>query len=280
PSLPTAVLDVGFDSLDDYLATLSPATRKDMRRKLKAASALRIEWRTSIDDILDDVMRLYRATLANAEFSFEELTPYFFRNVLREAGQRAACVTYCAGDRLVAFNLVLHDRTTLLDKFLGMDYEVARRYNLYYVTWLSNVRWCIEHGVARYRAGQGLHREKLRLGCKLSANWLWYRHRNPVVDTVFAAFESLFRLDRNDAQLAALQPPAPRALLAAWCGFLACAALSQIAFKYAAQHTGEFELTARWFVLALGSAWLWVSVATYIGEFLLWMTILSKSALS
>lgn len=280
PGLPTAFLDIRFDSLDGYLATLSHATRKDLRRKLKAASALRVEWRTDIDDILDEVMRLYRATLANARYSFEELTPEFFRNLLRETAPRAACATYWAGERLVAFNLVLHDGTTLLDKFLGMDYEVARRYNLYYVTWLTNVRWCIEHGLARYQAGQGLHGEKLRLGCRLSPNWLWYRHRNRVVDRVFAAFESLFRLDRNDEELAAMQPPVRSAQVAAWVAFLACAALSQIAFKYAGQHTGEFEWSARWFALALGSAWLWVSVASHIGEFVLWMTILSKSALS
>lgn len=280
PSLPTAVLGIRFDSIDGYLATLSHATRKDLRRKMKAASALRIERRTNIDDILDDVMRLYRATLANAKYRFEELTPEFFRSVLHDLAPRAACVTYWLDDRLVAFNLVMHDGTTLLDKFLGMDYELARRYNLYYVTWLTNVRWCIEHGLARYQAGQGLHEEKLRLGCRLSPNWLWYRHRNRVVDAVFAAFESLFRLDRDDPQLAAMQPPVRRAQVAAWCGFLACAALSQIAFKYAAQHTGEFELSLRWFALAVGSAWLWVSVASHIGEFLLWMTILSKSALS
>jgi predicted N-acyltransferase len=130
PSLPTAVLDIGFDSLDGYLATLSHATRKDLRRKLKASAALRVEWRTNVDDIIDDVMRLYRATLARAELTFEELTPDFFRLVLRELGSRAGCATYWLGDRLVAFNLVLHDGTKLIDKFLGMDYEVARRYNL------------------------------------------------------------------------------------------------------------------------------------------------------
>jgi multidrug transporter EmrE-like cation transporter len=283
PSLPTAFLDIRFDSLDGYLATLSHATRKDLRRKMKAAAALRVEWRSNVDDIIDDVMRLYRATLANAELSFEELTPDFFRQVLGNMGPRASCATYWVDDRLVAFNLVLQDGTTLLDKFLGMDYEVARRYNLYYVTWLQNIRYCIEHGLARYQAGQGLHGEKLRLGSRLSPNWLWYRHRNRVVDKVFAAFEHLVRLDRDDPELTALLPPATRvrpSQIAAWCGFLASAALSQIAFKYAGQHTGEFDFSVQWFTLALGSVWLWVSVASHIGEFILWMTILSKSALS
>lgn len=283
PSLPTALLDIRFDSLDGYLATLSHATRKDLRRKMKAAAELRVEWRSNIDDIIGDVMRLYHATLAHAALSFEELTPDFFRGVLRELGPRARCATFWLGDRLVAFNLVLHDGTRLLDKFLGMDYAVARRYNLYYATWLHNVRYCVEHGLEVYQAGQGLHREKLRLGCRLSPNWLWYRHRNRVVDRIFATFERWFRLDRDDAALAALAAPpsAPRRRpIAAWCGFLACAAMSQIAFKYAAQQTGEFDFSAGWFALALSSAWLWVSVASHIGEFLLWMTILSKSALS
>ena len=282
PSLPTALLDIRFDTLDAYLATLSHATRKDLRRKLKAAAGLRIEWRSNVDDILDDIMRLYRATLAHAQFTFEELTPDFFPTVLSELGPRARCATYWDGDRLVAFNLLLHDGTTLLDKFLGMDYAVVRRYNLYYVSWLQNVRYCIEHGFARYQAGQGLHREKRRLGCRLVPNWLWYKHRNRALDAVFAAGERWFRLDRGDAELAALDPaPAPvGTTLAAWCVFLACAALSQIAFKLAAQQTGPFEFSAHWFALAVASGWLWVSVASHVGEFLLWMSILSRSALS
>jgi predicted N-acyltransferase/multidrug transporter EmrE-like cation transporter len=283
PSLPTAVLDIGFDSLDGYLATLSHATRKDLRRKLKASAELRVEWRTNVDDIIDDVMRLYRATLARAELTFEELTPDFFRLVLRELGSRAGCATYWLGDRLVAFNLVLHDGTKLIDKFLGMDYEVARRYNLYYITWLQNVGYCIEHDLRSYQAGQGLHREKLRLGSRLSPNWLWYRHLNHLVDGVFAVFERLFRLDRNDPELASLLPAETRPRrtpIAAWCGFLAFAALSQIAFKYAAEQTGAFDWSMHWFAVALASFWLWVSVASHIGEFLLWMTILSRSNLS
>jgi undecaprenyl phosphate-alpha-L-ara4N flippase subunit ArnE len=123
----------------------------------------------------------------------------------------------------------------------------------------------------------------LRLGSRLSPNWLWYRHLNHLVDGVFAVFERLFRLDRNDPELASLLPAETRPRrtpIAAWCGFLAFAALSQIAFKYAAEQTGAFDWSMHWFAVALASFWLWVSVASHIGEFLLWMTILSRSNLS
>ncbi|TLY48881.1 MAG: GNAT family N-acetyltransferase, partial [Gammaproteobacteria bacterium] len=124
PGLPTALLDLPYANVDEYLATLSHATRKDLRRKLKAGAALRVEWRDNIDGIRDDVMRLYRETYSNAELSFEELTPEYFSNVLRECAGRALCATYWAGDKLIAFNLVLHDGERLIDKFLGMDYAV------------------------------------------------------------------------------------------------------------------------------------------------------------
>ena len=204
PGLPTAYLDLPFAHLDEYLDSLSKATRKDMRRKLKKGADLRIEWRANIDDIAAEVMRLYRSTHANAEFSFEELTPDYFRGVLRELGERASCVTYWLGQKLVAFNLVLHDGRRLLDKFLGMDYAVARDYNLYFCTWFENVRYCIEHRIPLYQSGQGLHGVKLRLGSRLSANWLWYRHRNRVLDAIFALVERVARLDRHDPELAAL----------------------------------------------------------------------------
>ncbi len=41
-----------------------------------------------------------------------------------------------------------HDGQRLLDKFLGMDYAIAHRYNLYFYTWIGNVRYCIAHGIA------------------------------------------------------------------------------------------------------------------------------------
>jgi hypothetical protein len=97
---------------------------------------------------------------------------------------------------------------------------------------------------------------------------LRYRHRNRVCDAVFAAFERLFRLDRHDPELAAMlpQPLSPSALPSrgaswlAWSGMVGFAGLSQISLKYAGLDTGAFDFSAHAFALALGSAWLWVSL--------------------
>ena len=211
PGLPGATLDIPWRNIDGYLESLGASTRKDLRRKWRAGAALKIEWRSNLTGIAEDVQRLYRETLANAELSFEELTPAYFENVLDGMPGRAFCVTYSEGERLVAFNLVLRDSGRLLDKFLGMDYAAMDRYNLYHVSWLENIRHCTEHGIGVYESGQGLQAEKRRLGSNLHANALWYRHRNRFVDGVFARFESLASLDRFDDDAETANPHAPRA---------------------------------------------------------------------
>jgi len=202
PGLPGATLDLPYSDLDGYFASLGSATRKDLRRKWRAASGLQIEWRSDLDGVRDEVMRLYRATLSSAEFQFEELNAAYFENVLREMPGRAFCVTYAEGGKLLAFNLVLQDSARLLDKFFGADENAHEHYNLYHVSWLENVRHCIARAIPVYESGQGLHQEKVRLGSRLQANNLWYRHRNRFVDSVFARVDRLARMDGNEAQCA------------------------------------------------------------------------------
>jgi drug/metabolite transporter (DMT)-like permease len=70
------------------------------------------------------------------------------------------------------------------------------------------------------------------------------------------------------------------AVLASWIVVLALGALCQIALKYAGLETGPFDFSARAFAAAASSAWLWIAVACYIGEFVAWMVILRDSSLS
>jgi hypothetical protein len=203
PGLATAALALPYATLDDYLATLSRATRKDLRRKQRARAALRIEWRHDLDGIRDDIARLYRNTLERATMQLEELTTGFFDSVLAELGGRASCVCYWLGETLVAFNLVLHDGDRLIDKYIGMDYRHARELNLYYVSWMENVRYAIEHRIGVYQSGQGLPQEKLRMGSALSPNWLWYQHRNRLIDGTMKTAERALGLYREPRSAAA-----------------------------------------------------------------------------
>ncbi|MBW8813110.1 MAG: GNAT family N-acetyltransferase [Caulobacterales bacterium] len=192
PSLPTAQLDIDFPDMDAYFARLSHATRKDMRRKLRAAAGLRVEVRESIDDVLDQVMALYAETLARADMSFEELTPAYFQGVLAKMPGRAFAVLYFDGDALLGFNLLIQDGETLLDKFFCMEAERGRPLNLYFVSWFTNVRLCLERGLKLYQSGQAAYDVKLKLGSRLIRTSICFRHRNALVNGALQLVAPLF----------------------------------------------------------------------------------------
>ena len=182
PGMPTAVLPIDFADEAAYLARLSAATRKDMRRKLRARSSVRVEVVRRLDGLEDRVLELYRQTRARSDLQFEDLTAAYFTQVLARMGERALCVLYWAGDALVGCNLLLQDGETLLDKFFCMEGARGPALNLYFLSWFQNVQLCIERGYGRYQSGQAGYVDKQRLGSRLIGAQMYFRHRRPLVN--------------------------------------------------------------------------------------------------
>jgi outer membrane scaffolding protein for murein synthesis (MipA/OmpV family)/predicted N-acyltransferase len=182
PGMPSAELPIAFCDLDGYLASLSGATRKDMRRKLKALPSLRIEVVRDLAGLEDRILELYRQTRERSDLQFEDLTAAYFTGVLAALGERAFCVLYWEDEALVGFNLLLQDGRTLLDKFFCMETERGPGLNLYFVSWFTNVRLCLEMGLSRYQSGQAGYETKLRLGSRLIGADMYFRHRRPLVN--------------------------------------------------------------------------------------------------
>ena len=204
PGLPIGLLQVPPGGIDAYLGTLGRITRKDLRRKWKSRGRLRVEHRTRVDDVLDRIAALYEETVAHSDLQFEQLPPEYFAAVLRHMAPSARIVLYWAGDDLVAFNLLIETKDRLVDKYIGMHYAAVKEYSLYYTSWLENVAWCSQHDIPVYQAGQGFYGPKVKLGCRLSPNWLYFRHRNRWINAVLRAVARIVSLDRFDPEIARL----------------------------------------------------------------------------
>lgn len=198
--LPTATLAVPFRDLDGYLKTLSRATRKDMKRKMRVSPEIRIESRTAIDDVLGRIASLYEEMLARSELQFERLPPQYFSAVLGNMPGRSRCVLYWKGDELLAFNLMLESSERLIDKFIGAG-KAAREHNLYFLSWMENVRHCIAAGIPLYQSGQAGYETKVRLGSHLAVNWNYFLHTNPFLNALLKAMARLVGLDRFDREI-------------------------------------------------------------------------------
>jgi uncharacterized protein len=94
---------------------------------------------------------------------------------------------YFAGEELAAFNLLVVKQEAMVDKNFCMDYELGRKYNLYVLSWLENIRTCVERGIPLYHAGQGVEKTKAHLGAALIPMYLLFKHRQPVINRFLVA---------------------------------------------------------------------------------------------
>jgi hypothetical protein len=70
----------------------------------------------------------------------------------------------------------------MVDKYFCMDHELGRKYNLYVLSWLENVRTCVERKIPLYYAGQGAEKTKAHLGATFIPSFILFKHRQPVFD--------------------------------------------------------------------------------------------------
>ena len=104
---------------------------------------------------------------------------------------------YWLGDELIGFNLLFVGADRVIDKFIGMRYPLAREHNLYVLSWMTNVRFCLERGITKLQTGQTAYAAKLRLGSRLEKSWMCFKHRGRVINTVFRTFGPLIAFDRR-----------------------------------------------------------------------------------
>ncbi|MFG1465580.1 GNAT family N-acetyltransferase [Xanthobacter sp. DSM 24535] len=204
-SLPVATLDLPFADAEGYLASLSGATRKDIRRKLAKAGAVRIEHRIGIAGLEGQIEALYEATRARSSLDYgdlEVLPPGYFAAVAEALGERAVFALYFVGDTLAAFNLLLVEPDRVIDKFLGMRDPLAREHNLYAVSWMANVRFCLERAVGELQTGQTAYASKLRFGSRLVPSTIRFRHHNRLMQCLLARLGPWLSFDHLDPQLA------------------------------------------------------------------------------
>jgi uncharacterized protein len=285
--LPLASLDIDFPDQETYLARLSPATRKDMRRKLRDAQAVRVEIRRDLKGLEAEVMALYAETRARGDLQFETLTADYFTGVLDRMGERAACVLYFVDDVLMAANLVLIDAGTLVDKFFCMRTE-GRDHNLYFLSWFTNIRLCLELGLTRYQSGQAAYANKLRLGSGLIPTTMYFRHRNPLLNLALRWLAPLLAPDvpQLTPPEPVAEPAPPTTFRARWAKrllFLALPLLGlayQVTAKETALVMSGVPFGGRWLSKVLTVPWAQALIGLEIISFCAWMVVLSEIKLS
>lgn len=176
-----ARLPINFASMEEFLDRFSKAARKDLRRKMRASGDVRVVRSRDISPFLEKIYGMYLETVARSPLAFGRHNRLFFEKI-------CACVPgaeyrlYFVRGELVAFNLLVVKPEAMVDKYFCMDYGPGREYNLYVLSWLENVRTCMELKIPFYYTGQGAEKTKTHLGATLIPGFILFRHRQPLID--------------------------------------------------------------------------------------------------
>lgn len=195
-----AYVPVDTPSTEAYLARLSPARRKDLRRKLKARARLEVEALPLGDPRLDEALVgslyvMYEAVFAQSETPFDRLSPDFFRAFLQHREINGLVVLYHRDGELIGHNICLIHNGALVDKYVGFAYPQARENHLYFLSWLENLELARERGLHTYIAGWTDPEVKAALGARFTFTRHLVRVKNPVARAILTPMRGLFEAD-------------------------------------------------------------------------------------
>ena len=197
-----AYVPITFASREEYLQKFSKSRRKDLKRKLRSFSEISVEELRTGDDFFADenvelLYELYLNTYNNSSVHFDKLTLSFFRKVLRDDRSDGIVFLYRNQEGIIAFNLCFIFRSFLIDKYIGFRYPVARKHNLYFLSWFHNLDFCIKNNLQIFIAGWTDPEIKTYLGAEFTSTNHAVYVKNPILRFCLKRVSGFFEADRK-----------------------------------------------------------------------------------
>ena len=173
---PKCILDIKWKTFDDYLQSLRSNYRYRYKKALVKSAPLSLRYLESGAEFTPEMYALYEQVHDKSMIRVEKLTERFFRGkffkifVLEEHGVPRGFVQ------------LLEIGNELVFEFVGVDYTVNTKYDVYISMLLEIVRYGIEKGFKTIDFGQTADDAKLKLGCYHVPLYALLGHRNPIIN--------------------------------------------------------------------------------------------------
>ena len=191
---PAVRMSISYPDFEKHLEHLTAATRKDLRRKFRESAAcgsVQMEMVAQPSpELVDEIHALYLQVFERSEVRFERLTPSYLARVAEALPDRVRWFLWRHQGRLVAFKLCFVQDGILYDDYIGLDYSVALKLHLYFVTFRDLYSWAAAQGFREYYSTPLSYDPKLRLGFQLVPLDLYVRHTSALVNPIYTRLAS------------------------------------------------------------------------------------------
>ena len=177
---------IDFSSTEEFLRALPSRHRQRIRRNLKARHEVEVRLLTGSIDLIsdrdfDELFLLSENVVAASEEAFVHISRGWHQEFFARWDERCRLFLYYVGDKLAGFTLGIVTNGSFIFKTTGLDYDISRKYRLYFVAWFHMLDYCIRCGLRFFIAGQSNDAIKSYLGAISTPTVHAVYFRNPAL---------------------------------------------------------------------------------------------------
>jgi 8-amino-7-oxononanoate synthase len=187
-----AVIDINWNSLDEYLKSVNSKDRYKLKKSLKIEQEfdIRIEITSNYKHLAGEMARLWSNVNASSEdYNREQLDEAFFYQSGLHLNSLSEAILFYSGDKLVAFmwNLIGEEDYHMADWGVDYDFPQYKQANFYRAASIYSLKRAIELRKRRMQLGMTNYTPKKLLGAEMQPLVYFIKHkRNPAYSSVVA----------------------------------------------------------------------------------------------
>ena len=189
-TLPTCKLDIRWESLDQYLASMRSHYRYRLKRAVKKFCDIEVEELEDNRFFNEEMYELYLNVYQRSNEKLEKLDIGFFKNF------PAKIFKFTLEGKAVAFVQLMENNKELFFLFGGFQQRLNQKYDLYINMLLQIIEYGLKRDFKQIDFGQTTEETKLKLGALQEPKYLYVHHSNPIINTLLSKLVGKFSYRR------------------------------------------------------------------------------------
>ncbi len=190
-SLPFCYLNINFKTIDEYFNQISNDMKRYLKHSLKKSANIKTVLTENPSEAeIETIYYFYAKAVSEAELFFGQHNKEYFQNITKTV-ENAKYILFYLDDKLIGFDLVVINNGTLVQKYIGFDKEVGKNYNLYFRAFIEKLNLCLDQNLNKLYLGASLEETKHKLGCKLIYSYIYFQHKNPLVNKLLSRLKPM-----------------------------------------------------------------------------------------
>jgi hypothetical protein len=187
---PNMVLNIKWDTFDEYLDAMSKKYRNRAKKIIKKGIAMERRNFTA-DDIIansNQILSLYNNVHLKAKFRMASLTPSYFAEMKKVLGSQFNFVAYYFDQKFIGFRTTFILENGIEAHFIGLDYSLNKELDVYQNILYDYVKESLQNKAKHLFLGRTASEIKSTLGAEALELTCYIRHRNPLSNRIIKPF--------------------------------------------------------------------------------------------